>query len=97
MPMKFPTITPPLADDLRRLPGTPDLHGNLLNAATVAMLKRTPASQLSDDEKMGLFIAHGVPIKAEAVDGSLRVVTAVPVGIADRGDGGYIIGVGKAS
>ena len=95
--MKLPTFIPAMADDLRRLPKGLDLHAGLIEAATKAALARIPAAELSDDAKMGMFIAQGVPVHSEMVGGRFRMVTAVPVGIVDRGDGGYIIGVRKAS
>lgn len=57
--------------------------------------KGTPAADLTDRERIALAIAAGAPITSEMEGGMLHFRTAVPVGIADRGDGGYIVAIGS--
>lgn len=61
----------------------------------------TPAADLTERERVAVAFAAGVPCEvvtsAERGSVSLTIRTIGPVGIADRGDGGYIVAVGKAS
>jgi hypothetical protein len=56
--------------------------------------KGTPAANLTKGEKLALCIAAGAPTETVIEGGFLAVRTTVPCGIADRGDGGYIVAVG---
>lgn len=57
----------------------------------------TPAAQLTDRDKVALAIAAGVEVvsEVEITHGRhmLRLRTVQPIGVADRGDGGYIVAV----
>lgn len=55
-----------------------------------------PADKLTDRDKLALAIAAGAPVFMTNEGGRLRVTTAVPVGVAERGDGGYVVAVGRA-
>lgn len=56
--------------------------------------KGTPAANLTEGEKLALCIAAGAPTEAVMEGGFMTVRTTVPCGVADRGDGGYIVAVG---
>jgi hypothetical protein len=58
--------------------------------------KGTPASELTDHERVALAIAAGAPYRLSFEDGEMRVATAVQVGFADRGDGGWIVAIGPS-
>jgi hypothetical protein len=61
----------------------------------IAMPKRgTPAAKLTSRDRLALALAAGAPYTISMLDCKLTVATAVPVGIADRGDGGYIVAIG---
>lgn len=53
-----------------------------------------PASELTDEEKMALYISAGAPVELVTEDGRFVIRTTVPCGVVDRGDGGYIVGIG---
>lgn len=63
--------------------------------------KGTPAAELTDRDKVALAIAAGVDVvsEMETTHGRhmLRLRTVQPVGIADSGDGRYIIAIGPKS
>ncbi len=56
--------------------------------------KGTPAAELTEGEKLAVCIAAGAPTETVMEGGFLTVRTTVPCGVADRGDGGYIVAVG---
>lgn len=59
----------------------------------------TPARQLTDQQQYAVAVLGGCPYEVafEGPDGcSARLRTTRPVGIADRGDGGYIVAIGPA-
>lgn len=57
-------------------------------------VRGTPAERLTDRERLALCIAAGAETEV-CQDGSLIIVrTKVPCGVADRGDGGYIVAIG---
>lgn len=56
--------------------------------------KGTPVAKLTEGEKLALCIAAGAPTETTMEGGLLTVRTTVPCGVADRGDGGYIVAVG---
>jgi hypothetical protein len=51
----------------------------------------TPAADLTDRDRVALAHAAGVPCElvVEGLQATFR--TKVPVGVADRGDGGYLV------
>lgn len=57
------------------------------------------AGQLTDQEKFALAFHAGAPWTSEPsgdhIGHLLTFRTTVPVGIADRGDGGWIVAIGK--
>lgn len=57
--------------------------------------KGTPAADLTDRDRLALAIASGAPTEAVMEGTKLSIRTTVPVGVADRGDGGYIVAVGQ--
>lgn len=56
--------------------------------------KGTPAAELTERDRLALCIAAGAPTETVANGTILTVRTTVPCGVADRGDGGYIVAVG---
>lgn len=56
--------------------------------------KGAPAADLTEGERLALCIAAGAPTETTMEGGFLTVRTTVPCGVADRGDGGYIVAVG---
>lgn len=56
--------------------------------------KGTPAADLTEYEKLALCIASGAPTDIVMEGGFMIVRTTVPCGVADSGDGGYIVAVG---
>lgn len=71
-----------------------DLMREAMRRFTTPPRKGTPASDLTDDEKLALCIAAGVPTETVMEGGFMTVRTTVPCGVVDRGDGGYIVAVG---
>lgn len=55
----------------------------------------TSASNLTEQEKFALAVTMGAPYKTWMDGNMLRMATAVPVGVADRGDGGWIVAIGS--
>lgn len=53
----------------------------------------TPAAELTERDKLALCIAAGARVVCEVDGGFMTMRTATPCGVADRGDGGYIVGV----
>ena len=54
----------------------------------------TPAAQLTDNQKFALAVAYGAPYRTWFDAGRLRFETTVPVGIADKGDGSWVVAIG---
>ncbi len=57
----------------------------------------TPAADLTERDKLALCIAAGAPVTCDVADGVLTVMTTVPCGVVDRGDGGYIVAIGTSA
>lgn len=56
----------------------------------------TPAAQLTERECVAICLAAGLPFDVRR-DGNMLIVDILePIGIADRGDGGYVIARLKA-
>lgn len=53
----------------------------------------TKAADLTDDQKVALAYAAGVPLKVEMIGTQCVFVTERLVGFADSGDGTLIVGV----
>lgn len=59
--------------------------------------KGTPAADLTDFERVALCLAAGAPYRIDREpSGMVKITTAVPCGIADRGDGGWIVAIGAS-
>lgn len=71
-----------------------DLISEAIRRFTALPRKGTPAADLTEEEKLALCIAAGAPTETAVEGGLLTVRTTVPCGVADRGDGGYIVAVG---
>jgi hypothetical protein len=59
--------------------------------------KGNPAAELTDRDKLALAIAAGAPytvVHGDRFSNTLTISTAVPVGVADRGDGGWLVAIG---
>lgn len=63
--------------------------------ATALPRRGTPAANLTERDCLALAIAAGAPYRQWLEAGELKIETAVPVGITDRGDGGYILAIGS--
>jgi hypothetical protein len=72
-----------------------DLRAELLKQVATLPPHGTPASELTDRDKFALAYHAGAPYTTEMVDGRLVFTTAVPVGVADSGDGGYFVAIGS--
>ena len=68
-----------------------DLIAQTIKHFTALPRLGTPVSELTERDKVALFIAAGVPTETVMEGSTLTVRTTVPCGISDRGDGGYII------
>lgn len=73
----------------------PDPMENAIRQFTTLPPKGKPAAELTERDKVALFIAAGAPTETVMEGTMLTVRTTVPCGVADRGDGGYIIAIGK--
>lgn len=78
-----------MSDDLE------DLMTELMRRFTALPRKGTPAAELTEQEKLAVCIAAGAPTKTWMEGTILTVKTAVPCGVTDRGDGGYIVAIGS--
>lgn len=72
-----------------------NLIEHLMRQFTELPRKGTPAAELTERERLALCIAAGAPIETVMNGTILSVRTTVHCGIADRGDGGYIVGIGS--
>ena len=72
-----------------------DQWRNAIVHFTMLPRKGTPATDLTDRDRLALAIAAGAPTEAVMEGTKLTFRTTVPVGVADRGDGGYIVAVGS--
>ena len=70
-----------------------DLMQDMLAQFTALPPRGRPAAELTDRDKVALAVAAGVPTELVMVGTTLTLRTLKDVGFADRGDGGYIIGV----
>lgn len=70
-----------------------DILGDVYRQFTVLPRAGTPAAELTDRDKVALGLAAGVPFDTEMVCGMLTVRLLKNIGVADRGDGGWIIGI----
>lgn len=57
--------------------------------------KGTPAADLTERERLAVCIAAGAPTRMFTDGQTLVIETAVPCGVTDRGDGGYLVAVGS--
>lgn len=57
----------------------------------------TPAAQLTDRDKLAVAVAAGVPTEVVKNAGIMTLRSKVPFAVADRGDGGYYVAVGRAT
>jgi hypothetical protein len=53
----------------------------------------TPVAELTDRDKVALGIAAGVPFDTDTVGGRITIRLLKKIAVADRGDGGWIIGI----
>jgi hypothetical protein len=67
----------------------------VMRTLTALPRKGMPAADLTQREKLVLCIAAGAPTETVRDGGFITVRTTVPCGVADRGDGGYIIAIGS--
>lgn len=72
------------------------IQTEMMRQLTALPRKWTPAAELTERETLALCIAAGAPTETVMEGGLLTVRTTVPCGVADRGDGGYIVAVGHA-
>ena len=82
-------IASPFADESRAC-----VVREAMRQLTRMPLKGTPAAELTESEKLALFMAAGAPTRAMMDGHRFTVQTTVPCAVADCGDGGYIVVVG---
>jgi hypothetical protein len=71
--------------------GTDDIRQNAIRHFTELPRPGTLARDLTDRDKVALALAAGLPTET-LMDGTMLTVrVTVPFGIADRGDGGYVV------
>lgn len=70
----------------------PDLRDQYLRQFTELPKPGTPAAELTDRDKLALALAADVPCEFVMKGTMLSLRSKVPFGVADRGDGGYVIG-----
>jgi hypothetical protein len=74
-----------------------DLLDAAIRTFTALPKMGTPAADLTEREKFALCLAAGAPFES-VMDGTILTMrTTVPCGVADRGDGGYIVAIGRAA
>jgi hypothetical protein len=56
----------------------------------------TPAAEMTEGERCAMAIRAGAPYVTEMDGTMMRLRTTVPVGVADRPGGGYIVAIGTA-
>lgn len=81
---------------VRRVRAEDSLTGaqTALQAALALPRKGTPAAELTERDKLALCVAAGAPVERVLGPEGVILRTRVPCGVADRGDGGYIVVVG---
>ena len=72
-------------------PKMPEPRIDLMRQITQLPPKGKPAAELTEREKLAVCIAAGAPYEMAVRDGLMTVRTTTPCGVADRGDGGYIV------
>lgn len=73
-----------------------DVQEDILRQLTRLPRPGKPAAELTDRDKVAIGLALGLPYTTRMEGGRFTVTLAQPIGVADRGDGGYIVGVGRA-
>lgn len=68
---------------------------SLIQQFTASPRKGTSVADLSDRDRLALAIAAGAPFETVMDGHMLTLRTTELIGIADRGDGGYIVAIGK--
>lgn len=71
-----------------------DLTPEELAAITGTPKPARQAAELTDRDKLALAIAAGVPVQTSMEGTQLTVKALRSIGVADRGDGGYIVATG---
>ena len=71
------------------------IREQMLRQVTALPRRGTPAAELTERDKLALALAAGAPWASEMNGTRLTFRTTVPVGVADRGDGGYIVAIGQ--
>ena len=74
---------------------TDDVTDTILRTITALPKAGTPAADLTERDRLALCIAAGAQVETEMCDDGLTVRTVSPCRVMDRGDGGYIVAVGK--
>lgn len=94
-PARYPTFAE-IQETPKHIPKMPDIWEMIQSEAraTVAMLEGLgiPAADLTNEQKGAIFTLAGV-MKYE----NGKMVSVRPVGIADDGKGGYIVGIAPES
>lgn len=97
-PLVIPEVLrPALAALDEQIDGIQSVYQQAMQQFPELPRRGTPAAELTDREKVAIAIAAGVPTRTYMGDNlRLTVETLQPIGIADRGDGGYIVATLKA-
>lgn len=72
----------------------PSIMESVIQQFTELPRRGTPAAELTDRDKLALAIAAGVPVQTSMEGTQLTVKALRSIGVADRGDGGYIVATG---
>ena len=98
LPLVIPEVLrPALAALDEQIDGIQSVYQQAMQQFPELPRRGTPAAELTDREKVAIAIAAGVPTRTYMGDNlRLTVETLQPIGIADRGDGGYIVATLKA-
>lgn len=95
LPLEIPEVLRPgLAALDEQIDGIQSLHQQAMQQFTELPRRGTPAAELTDRDKVALAIAAGVPAQTSMEGTRLTMKVLRRIGVADRGDGGYIVATG---
>jgi len=87
-------LRPGLAALDEQIDGIHSLYQQAMQQFTELPRRGTPAAELTDRDKVALAIAAGVPVQTTMEGMQLTMKPLQRIGVADRGDGGYIVATG---
>lgn len=69
-------------------------HQRMIREFTELPRKGKPADELTRRDKVALAIAVGAPFETVWEGSMVTLRVKVPIGVSDRGDGGWIVAIG---